>query len=42
MLITPNQKQDKCPESLKVQNVKCQSDKDCEPNIPSQYGHGKL
>lgn len=41
MIITPDQKQDKCPESLGTHGIECHNDGDCMPNIPTLYGHGK-
>jgi hypothetical protein len=41
MIITPDQKQDTCPESPKIKNIKCRNDSDCPANEETLYGHGK-
>ncbi|KAK3710788.1 hypothetical protein QZH41_014011 [Actinostola sp. cb2023] len=41
LIITPDQKQDVCPESDGINGVICRNDSDCTPNEPTLYGHGK-
>ncbi|KAK3710786.1 hypothetical protein QZH41_014009, partial [Actinostola sp. cb2023] len=40
LIITPDQKQDVCPESDGINGVICRNDSDCTPNEPTLYGHG--